>query len=227
MFDERKRILTHRIVWAVILFIVLLIPLFTIKNSNNLKIVKDEAYIVDYYSSIDETACEVYITFNMEVYGGDVTIEFYDSSDNLIDTTTSYFFGYGNKAEDTYLIVNGKVDSYKIISYSINIDTSTTVTMFAIFYVGVLPFAIAFLVASLLVNFKKYDLEGNEMIIYAGFYHHYIKINGEKYDEHNTLVSLVAILLSCEFNGNTIESTISLTNRISTKLNGKLLNNIK
>ena len=60
-------------------------------------------------------------------------------------------------------------------------------------------------------------------MVYAGWYHHYILINGEKYDEHNTITFFTPILLSASLDdGSEVKATISLTNRIALKINGKL-----
>ena len=190
------------------------------KTTDDLEIIDDNGYIVEYYSYIDKTACKIDITFNMSVSSGDVTINFYDSGNNLLSTSTTYFISYGNYIEDEYISINGKVDSYEIISYSVE----PTNHLFIIYIL--LPFSLIFFISSLFVSYKKYSIYGNEIIVYAGFYHNYIKINGEKYDEYNT-TSYTPIYLSCIFNENLIEVKISMSNRISTKLNGKLLKSNK
>lgn len=80
-----------------------------------------------------------------------------------------------------------------------------------------------FFIASLLLSYKDYEYNGNNIVVYAGWYHHYIKVNGNKIDEHNTLVSFTAILLSCTLDdGTDIKVTITMTNRISLKINNQL-----
>lgn len=80
-----------------------------------------------------------------------------------------------------------------------------------------------FFIASLLLSCKVYDYNGYEIVVYAGFYHHYIKVNGRKVDEHDTVISFTAILLSCTLNdGTDMQATITMTNRISLKINNQL-----
>lgn len=84
-------------------------------------------------------------------------------------------------------------------------------------------FSFTFFICSLLLTYKNYQYNEYEIIVYASWYHHYIKINGEKYDEHNTIATFTPIILSCTLDDCTdIMATITLTNRISLKINNKL-----
>lgn len=87
--------------------------------------------------------------------------------------------------------------------------------------------AFTFWIGAFLVNYKTYNLYGNAILVYAGFYHHYIKINGKIFDEHNTLITFTPIVLSTTLWINSIQATISLTNRISVKINNVLASPIK
>lgn len=78
-------------------------------------------------------------------------------------------------------------------------------------------------IASLFLTYKEYEYNGNEIIVYAGWFHHYIKVNGNILDEHNTLISYTAIHLACTLeDGTDLEVTITMTNRISLKINNRL-----
>lgn len=78
------------------------------------------------------------------------------------------------------------------------------------------------------LSYKAYYFNELGIIIYAGWYHHYIKINNVKFDEHNTLITFTPILLSCTLDdGTQIEATITITKRISLKINNQLYNNGK
>lgn len=84
-------------------------------------------------------------------------------------------------------------------------------------------FVILIFIASLFLTYKEYEYNGNEIIVYAGWYHHYIKVNGNILDEHNTLVTFTAIPLACTLDdGTDLEVTITTTNRISLKINNRL-----
>ncbi len=87
---------------------------------------------------------------------------------------------------------------------------------------------LAFFIASLLLSCREYYYNGNDIVVYAGWFHHYIKVNGIKYDEHNTLVSYVAIPLSCTLDdGTDVKVCITLTYRISLKINNRLYTKTK
>lgn len=89
-------------------------------------------------------------------------------------------------------------------------------------------FVICFLITSLLLSCKVYDYNGVEIIVYAGRYHNYIKVNGTITDEHNTLRTWTAITLSCALDDDTeLKATISLSNRIALKINNKLYKKTK
>ncbi len=62
-------------------------------------------------------------------------------------------------------------------------------------------FVFAFWLDAFLVNYKTYCIGQIVILVYAGYFHHYIKVNGTIYDEHNTLVYLTPIVLSTTVNG--------------------------
>lgn len=230
MIGERKFILANRIVWFVLCLICFIIPAIygSISTSKNLKIVSHNGYILEYYESLDTSDCEIVVTFNESVYSGDIVISFYDSSDNLLSTKSVFFSS--SDSDDTLsqtVYINGKVDSYEIIDYSdIEIKTNSYLVIEICVPLGIFLFII--FIMSLLLSCKTYEYCGNQIIVYAGWYNHFIKINGTKFDEHNTLVYYTPIKLSCTLDNDTfLETTISLTNRISTKINGKLVQPIK
>ena len=76
-------------------------------------------------------------------------------------------------------------------------------------------------------SFKRYDLDGHEVSVYCGAYHHYIDIDGERFDEHNTILSYTPIHMSCEFDGHYIEVTISTFNMVAMKVDNKLYKKLK
>ena len=76
-------------------------------------------------------------------------------------------------------------------------------------------------------SFKRYDLDGHEVSVYCGAYHHYIDIDGERFDEHHTILSYTPIHMSCEFEGHYIEVTISTFNMVAMKVDNKLYKKLK
>lgn len=94
--------------------------------------------------------------------------------------------------------------------------------------VYILPFVdfIIFLifVCALCLHCKTYKFKDNSIVVYAGFCNHYIKANGVKCDEHNTLISFTPIVMSCKLDdGTMLKATISMSNRIALKADDKLL----
>lgn len=86
-----------------------------------------------------------------------------------------------------------------------------------------LEFPLVWFVGALMLSCKEYVYKGNYIVVYAGFYNHYILVNGEKYDEHKALLSWVPIYLDCVLeNGGDVNVTISTSNRIALKINGRL-----
>lgn len=111
-----------------------------------------------------------------------------------------------------------------IIFYSSSIDEIYKYS-FIYFFIWINTFAIIFAISSFFsIRYKTYYYNKNTIIVYAGWSHHYIKVNGTIYDEHTTILSFTPIKLSCNIDENTqIDVTISLSNKISLKINNKLL----
>ena len=125
-----------------------------------------------------------------------------------------YFYGYG-KTFSTTFFVDGEVDSYKILTGKFCAANEKDHMTIILFICGDI-FIFAGFVCSLFLSCKAYEYNGDEIVVYAGWYHHYIKINGVKTDEHNTLMYMTPILLSCTLeDGTDLQATITLTNRIS------------
>lgn len=83
--------------------------------------------------------------------------------------------------------------------------------------------SLAFFIGSLLLSYRAYEYEGNTIIVYVGWYHHYLKVNGEVADEHNTILTFTTIQLSCTLeDGTLVQAAVTLTNRISLKINNRL-----
>ena len=218
MLYEKKKIL-RRIIVAIAVFLVGLL-LVLVPWHGELEIIDHNGYIDSYNSYSDVSTVELEITFDQEVYDGDITIAFYDKDGNLIDTVTEWFYdGLGKTLSNSYIVVDGEVGGYEILYY--DVTTSSSITL-SIIGSGIMLIDVFGLIVVLLLNCKVYYYEDKEIVVYAGIYHHYIKINGEQYDEHNTPVSFIHINLSCEDGEDYMESIITTFNRITLKINGKL-----
>ena len=220
---EKNKSKAHKIVWIIIAFCFFFIPLIVMKSKPALDLTHCEVYIDTYYESINTTTVSVYLTFNRKVNNGYATISFYNSSGELLETKTELFYAYQKTEADSYFSVNGKVEYYELESYSFEVTNSIWLP---IYYTYGSPYIIAFLIMSFLISYKEYDYDGNIISVYSGWYHHTLRINGELYDEHNTLFNYTPIILSTIFGEDIIEAKISLTNRIAVKVNNKLINKI-
>lgn len=217
--DEKRKVLMHRLIWLAIVLLIIFIPIIVNACQPALEIIDDNGYVDTYYTYSDETSVDIDITFNREVSSGYATVKFYDSSNYLLETKRIYFYGYNDKTvENSYTTVKGKVDKYEIISYEFEPTNDT-----AYIYIFLLP-AIIMLIGALLLSYREYDYNGKKVSVYAGWYHHNIRVNGELCDEHNTIMSWTPIKLSTTLeDGTKLDATISLTNRISLKANNRLL----
>ena len=227
MSHEKEKILTQRIIWFIILLIGVIITVaIATTHPGYAKMIDSNCYIGEYYESLDSTTCELEVTFDTEVSSGYVTVAFYNDRNKLIENKTSDLYGYGKTLSATFY-VDGKADSYKIIDCWAEISKYPTY-MATLVFVIIDIVAFAFFICSLLLSCKIYKYNNCKILVYAGWYHHYIKVNGVKTDEHNTFVSFVPIYLSCTLDdGTDIDATISMTNRIALKINNMLYTKTK
>lgn len=213
MVHEKKKLLIRRIIWLVLLIAGIVAAI--ILGNIPIDIVEHNGYITDY--SNNTSYLEIEVTFNHNVISGDVYVAFYDSNGDYLSTSYDYFYSDGNTALLSFEVY-GKADSYEIVNCDVYpVIASTGYAFIYIFFI------LVFFIAVLLLSCKVYEYNGNSIVVYAGWFHHYIKVNGEKFDEHNTLTSYTPILLSCVLDdGAYVQATISRTNRISLKINNRL-----
>ena len=82
---------------------------------------------------------------------------------------------------------------------------------------------LAFFICTLTYSTKAYCYNGNVIVVYAGASHHYLKVNGVIVDEYVSSMAFHPIRLSSTLSdGSIINATVSLSNRISLKINNKL-----
>lgn len=217
LLPEQKKIRIWRIV-LLSLFLLTLLWLF-IYIAMPAK-VKDGNIKTTYYSSLNESSCEIQLECNRRVDGATAEICFY-ATENLtypICTKTVEMFGIGDTLTAYVHDIPDNVKSFQIKSITIQDNISRLL----IFSCACLP-ALLFFISALLLSCNVYIYNDKKIVVYAGWYHHYILINGEKYDEHNTITFFTPILLSATLDdGSEVKATISLTNRIALKINGKL-----
>lgn len=215
----KTRILVHRVVCTVALFIGIIVPIIMYANATTgFEIESDRGTIKDYYEYIDSTNCEINVVFNKNVYMCSITVAFYDINGNYLGQETDWEYGNGKNVTATFYSVDGKVDSYNIINFEAKGNTA-----YLPVFIYIDLFILTFWICSLLLSCKIYNYNGKKILVYAGWFHHYIEVDGRYMDEHNTLMSFTPIELSCTLDdGTLLQARISLTNRISLKINNQL-----
>lgn len=229
MLFEKKKLLIHRLIWgiafavSVIAVIAMIIALIKPEPETQIELVSDSGYILEYWEYLEETECEIDIVFDGEVDSGTLTVEFFDPEEDSLGVYTESFYVVDSKAEVIYF-VDGMVDSYRIVDYTVYDYGEFDIGMyFATAIVAWISFCLLLMfIGALMLSCKVYQFEGHQIIVYAGFCHHYIKIDDEKYDEHNTILTFSPINMSCVVGEHHLEATVTLTNRISLKIDGRL-----
>lgn len=220
---DKWKIAFHRIFWAIVLLIGVIVPIVIMISSSKVSanIVSDSGNLDSYYDSLGESRVTLELTFDRKIYSCDVTIEFYDKNHLITDKVNETFYAYDDTTVSSSFYVDGEADSYAITDYNVTVSNNTGIIVYCIYMADI--FSLAMFICALLLSCKVYDYYGNTIVVYAGWFHHYIKVNGVKTDEHNTLISFTPIYLSSTMDDGThLEARISLTNRISLKINDKL-----
>lgn len=218
LLPEQKKIRIWRMVFLSFFLLTLLWLFIYIAKPAK---VKDGSIQTTYYSSLNESSCKIQLECNRLVDGATAEIGFYatENSTYPICTKTVEMFGIGDTLMAYVHDIPSNVKTFKIKSITIQKDN---INCLLIFNCACLP-ALLFFISALLLSCNVYLYNDKKIVVYAGWYHHYILVNGEKYDEHNTLISFTPILLSASLDdGSEVKATISLTNRIALKINGKL-----
>lgn len=223
---DKTKLLIHRLSWITITLMIIFFPFIISAAQPKLKLVK-ESVSGEYLSSLEMTSIDITLEFNRPIKDGYATIKYYDSNNRLLSTNEEYFSSpyYESKTAESFLIyVSGDVDSYEIVSYNFNTEAPLSVIILHTLF---LPLAIGFLIGSFLLSYKEYSYNDKKISVYAGWFHHTLRINDEKYDELNILIFFAPIKLTTTLDDESkVEATITLLNRIKVKVNDKLLNKI-
>ena len=226
-----------------ILFVSILTPTSAEPEFPPIELISDECYITEYYEYLDESTCSIELTFNQNVYEGPITVDFFDKNGKKLETLTipltnaDYYPSYGTKMVNTYFDVSGEVDSYEIVDYSklnsAEMDiynesaSDLEASLIALIFIWAFfrcIYAIPLILTALFFSCKSYQINGHYIVVYAGRMHHYIKVDGKKIDEKNSLISFSAINLNAVLDtGEEINVYIpAFTKRMSLRVNGVL-----
>ena len=219
--SERKKLLAYRICGLVLTILFASLPTI-INAATPIPQLTDVDCFTEYNETFEWSDCEIILTFDSSLndYSGHIDIAFYDINEKYISQRSFYLYNNnGETMTEEFTIFGNDIEYYDIVDaviYKTNFSTPY------IFYILAI-FSFAFLISALLLSYKEYEYNGNTISIYAGFYHHTLKINNEIVDEHNTLIFFTPILLDSTINNDIIEVRISTMNRISLKINKKLV----
>ena len=214
--NEREKIVRLKKLWGFITLLIIILPIIITFLKPKLNLVSSSLEKEDNST----TFYELTLLFNRSVDYGDATIILYDSEGKIIDEITESFYDSGKKVS-TFLIIDEDFESYYIESYDFEIQN----TIFLLY--GLLIFVIPILISTFFLQYKEYKFKNNIISVYAGYTYHFLKINGEIYDEYRELFSLTPRKLNTILDDNTkIEATISTSNHIFLKINDKLYNEL-
>lgn len=119
-----------------------------------------------------------------------------------------------------YRTISAVVTTVMVIMFIVSLAKNSVSSMLYLYGVTV---GAVFFVTSFFVHYKRATVGENTIEIYAGYYHHYLKVNGETVDEHNSLIYFLPIVFETVLTGgDMLKVTITLSNGITVKINDKL-----
>lgn len=233
MFKEEKSIFIRR---CIAIGIIIMLVLFAFipwgfSPSPSPKLISHEGYLVNDNDGYSGGAYyRIELVFDKSVSDCYVVIDIFDSNGDYFKTIEENFYGTHSYytatvySSDIYLPKNA---GYKIVSYDASAADASSAdggymllrwSIYALIVcIGLIP-----LLFLLCAHCNVYLYNGKEIIVFAGINKHYIKINGEIFDEHNSWFYFL-IVLSCKDGEDFFEATVSATNSIRLKANGKLI----
>ena len=224
MVKEQIKILRSKIIWIFIFVLTIalsfIIPILHYEKTEKPSIVNESSHKNEY-------SYEVEIEFNVPVESCDIQISFYNKNGTLLHTETTTFFMDGdakNSLEASFVFEGSEnIYGYKIIEFSkvkLKNDTESYI-IFCFIATDIILFVVLLCVFTRCCRVYYYN--DNEIIVYAGLFHNYMKINRVKVDEYNSWIRFTPIVLRCPLKDETmIRATISLSNRIALKVNNRL-----
>ena len=226
--SERISIWFHRIFWGILVLVGSFLPSIIEWIKPDLDIVNHECFISNYYEGseywdyTDEaTTCEIEVEFNRDIEYCELEIEFYDEEQKYLETENIFCFAEGNIAINSYIYVDGCVDSYEVVGWEAEYET------FWYPYLSLI-LTLPIFVQALTLNYREIYYDGKRISVYAGFYYHRLMVNDEIVSEYNSFDSFKAIFLHAtvdweDESSDVIDVTINSLNRISLKINDKIV----
>lgn len=223
MVSEKIKLLVRRLVWGLLAAATIIIPLvFVLFPDKEVEIESTVGNVKSYSGILDKTSYEIEITFNTKVSSCHILVSISDSKGKILSIEEGDLYGNGKTLSKTFT-VNGKAEAHNIVDFEAKAARMPVYIVSSVILIFVAPYVLCIFIASLFLSCRVYDYYGIDIIVYTGWFHRYLKVNGEKTDEHNTLITFTPIRLSCTmYDGTDLKATITLTNRISLKVNNLL-----
>lgn len=226
MCYEKKKLLSYRLVLLLILIVGIIAPKIVYNSPlNRAEIVEENCYTNEYDESNNRTVCRLTVTLVRPLHPCYITVAFYDVKGQLLAEKTASLDGWDNTRSVSFYI-DGKVASYKITDC--DGDTSDAfVVALLIVIVDIINAAI--FMWSLMLSCKEVRYRDNVIVVYSGWYHRYMKVNGELRCTQSAMskwcyiFAVIPIYFDCVLDdGTCISAKINAFNRISLKINGRL-----
>ncbi len=226
MIREKKILWIQRSIWLFILTLSILIPVILLLTPwHDVKIEDEKCSIKDIGDN--RNRCEFVFTFNEKIQSGWIVIAFYDINGGLLLYDDADLFGYG-QIQNAIFFVEGKIDSYKIWDHSVVINEFDFLIDNIAVFVVIWSVSLFFTIASLLFSCKLYYYEGQDIIVYTGWYRHYLKVNGRILSKRYKPFFIKPLTLeSALYDGAIAQATISVLKRISFKIDDQIYTNRK
>lgn len=219
-------ILVHRVIAIIVALICVIIMIVISAPKSQAVLIDDEGYVESYSDILDSTTCEIVLNFDKEIYSADVLVSFYDENNDYLGNEYSTFYAFDDDEVSERFYVDGEVGYYSVDIINIEMPGLSGEAIIIDTILSLL--VMCWLIDSFLLSCKKYNVDGCEIIVFAGFANHYIKANGVKIDEYKTVFKFSPITMNATLeNGKVITATVSTTNRIAVKINNRLVKPIK
>ena len=172
----------------------------------------------DYYEYSDESWVDIDLRFNLlGDYSGIIEIEFFDANNNSLgikNINYSFSHSYFNR-------VNGKVDSYEIISYAVEREINIALLIQLPIYIGIVT--IVFAIASWILNYKEYKINGTIFRVYTGWHKYRLYEDDTLKDEGYSNLYGTTMLTTTTVDGHQIFVRVSHFNRISFRYDNNII----
>ena len=235
MITEKKKILLWQIVTFITMIVFIIIPIVVPSIHKEVNLLDHKGELVSYNQAADLTTCEITLTFNNKVESGTAVIVFYDENENVLEEREVEFefvyYNYKSPRRDRILTssninVSGKVKSYEVKSYD-NIPAKNWNKYLIPIFSLLAVFMFGYFLLALRNKCKEFTLNNTNIIVYACFSEHYVKVNGNKVVVDKWL-SLKPLELTFTLeDGTNAKVVYDILNRISLYINDNLYEETK